>query len=119
MNPIKLFRVFAGDKTPTTTHNLINKELLPEVEQYWISKGRFNHSLYDRFLRIRNSALVRTEKSSSIQVIYDHSADIFELRQGFVSLDGLKSDLNEPFLISLVDLEKVYETVSNLKQKQL
>jgi len=119
MNPFKIFKVFTGENTSSVTHNLINKDLMPEVEQYWVNKGRFNFNLYDRFLRIRNTELIRTEKKNSIQVIYDHSANIFELRQGIVSLDGLKCDLNEPFLVSLVDLEKVYETAYNIKQKQL
>jgi hypothetical protein len=119
MNPLKLFRVYGAETTSSITHNEINKDLMPEVEQYWIARGRFNHKLYDQFLRIRNTELIRTEKKNSIQVIYDHSDDVFELRQGFVSLDGAKSDLKEPFLISLGDLEKVYETVSNIKQKQL
>ena len=119
MNPFKLFRVFGAETTSSITHNEISRDLMPEVEQYWITKGRFNYKLYDRFLRIRNTELIRTEKKNSIQVIYDHSDDVFELRQGFVSLDGSNSDLKEPFLISLSDLEKVYETVSNIKQKQL
>lgn len=119
MKPIKLFRVLGGVTEPSVTHNAINKELMPEVEEYWVSKGRFNHRLYDKFLRIRNTELVRTDKNDSIQVVYDHSADVFELRQGFVSFDGSKSDLKEAILISLDDLEKVYETVYNIKQKQL
>ena len=119
MNPFKLFRVFGAETTSSITHNEISRDLMPEVEQYWITKGRFNYKLYDRFLRIRNTELVRTDKNDSIQVVYDHSDDVFELRQGFVSFDGSKSDLKGAILISLDDLEKVYETVYNIKQKQL
>lgn len=119
MNPFKLFRVMGAEITSSITHNSINKDLMPEVEQYWNSKGRFNYKLYDQFLKTRNTELIRTDKKKSIQVVYDHSSDVFELRQGFVSLDGSKTDLAEPFLINLSDLEKVYETVSNIKQKQL
>jgi len=119
MKSLKLFRVFGGIINPSKTHNSINKDLMPCVEEYWKSKGHFDKSLYHKILRIRNTETIKIEKNNSIQVVYDHSADVYELRQGFVSMDGSKSDLKQPFLINHVTLEKVYETVINLKQKQL
>jgi hypothetical protein len=119
MNPLKIFRVIGCEATSSITHNEINAELMPEVQKYWASKGSFNHSLYDQIMRIRNTEVIRTEKNNEIQVVFSHSDDIIELRQGFVSMDGLKTDLKAPIVISLDDLDKVYETVFNLKQKQL
>lgn len=119
MNPFKIFKVFAEGNALTVTHNSINKELMPELEQYWKSKGSFNNRLYAEFLRIRNTEVIKVEGDKSIQVVYDHSSDAFELRQGFVSMDGSKSDLEEAFTLKYVDLESVYQKAINLKQKQL
>jgi hypothetical protein len=119
MNPFKLFRVFSCENTSSVTHNKINQELMPEVEKYWKSKGRFNYKLYDQFIRLRNTEVIKNEKNKSIQVVYSQSDELFELRQGFVSLDGNKTDLREPFVVSLDELEQIYDTVFNLKLKQL
>jgi hypothetical protein len=119
MKAIKLLKVMGCDTSSPITHNEINADLMPDVEKYWANRGSFNYKIYDQLMRIRNTEVIRTEKNKPLEAVYIPSSDLIELRQGVGCYGVANSDPKAPIVLSVSDLDKVYETVFNLKEKQL
>jgi len=98
--------------------NIINRKLMPDVEKYWRSKGRFDKDRYKRFLDARNVDVIRSTENGDFKIAYDCDTEKFEISQGFVSSDNSVSKLGQPITVSLKTAEKILEAMLNIKNRQ-
>jgi hypothetical protein len=117
MKALTLRRIFPENWIPNR-FNIINPTMMPDVEKYWLSKGRFDKQRYNRFLAIRNTDIVHNTENGDFQISYDHVTEKFEISQGFVSSDKLVSRLGKPITVNLETAEKLLETMLNIKNRQ-
>jgi hypothetical protein len=116
MNTIALRRIFPLKRT-STKFNVINSELMPDVENYWLSKGRYDHKRYEDFLAVRNTEILRTDEGD-FEIAYDYKNQSFKVRKGYISADNSVRNLSEPISMSLETAEEIVKIMNTIKNRQ-
>ena len=116
MNTIALRRIFPLKKT-STKFNVINLELMPDVEDYWVSKGRFDKKRYEDFLAVRNTEILRTDEGD-FEIAYDYKKESFKVKKGYISADNSVRDFSESISMSLETAEEIVKIMNVIKKRQ-
>jgi hypothetical protein len=116
MNAIALRRIFPLKRT-STKFNVINPELMPDVEKYWLSKGRFDKKRYEDFLAVRNTEILRTDEGD-FEIAYDYKKDSFKVRKGYISADNSVRNLSEVISMSVETGEEIVRIMNAIKNRQ-